>query len=430
MPPTTRSTHRPPQTLAQAKADYARHGPRLSTQEARRLARGAELLRRAERLSEAEARRRCAARKRGERESRDREARARMGIGRREGPVGGSQRRLSWGVAGRMGGVEKEEEEEEAQGVENAESALLSALGERVVTPSTAVVRNDFVTARVALHDNDAVPSPSDRPCRKLARLPLPVLQSDTPAPAPALPDVSWDDFLDSSTQIARDLSSEPAATTATATASGAEIASIRASMPQPEPEWSLLDLLSTQDVSLSNEDMQELGVEALGVGVKAELARECTRGESSGGGEMMPPTLTLPIPRRSASPVADSAETAKEAPKVWNARLMPPPPPPPPPLRFSKSANNSVATSKVAPEMWPARTTPPPPPPSLPPESKPPKPPIPAGWLRPREPLAEISNRHASPVVGRGPAARPVVPAFDAADFVLSTQDCREISG
>ena len=77
---TTRPTHAAPQTLAQAKRAFTSHGPRISTQQSRRDARGAELYNRAEGIKEAEKRRKQNAVKKAAKEERERESRRRMGI--------------------------------------------------------------------------------------------------------------------------------------------------------------------------------------------------------------------------------------------------------------------------------------------------------------------------------------------------------------
>lgn len=76
----TRPSHPPRQTLAQARAAYRKHGPRISSQEQRQLDRGNELLRRAEKLRQAETRKKQAAEKKRVKDEKEREARRRMGM--------------------------------------------------------------------------------------------------------------------------------------------------------------------------------------------------------------------------------------------------------------------------------------------------------------------------------------------------------------
>lgn len=78
--PATRPSTYSPQTLASAKASYRKHGPRLTSQEARQLERGGELFRRAEKIKDAERRRKENAKKKLEREKKEREGRRKMGI--------------------------------------------------------------------------------------------------------------------------------------------------------------------------------------------------------------------------------------------------------------------------------------------------------------------------------------------------------------
>ncbi|KAB8360603.1 hypothetical protein FH972_024341 [Carpinus fangiana] len=76
----TRTTTVKPQTLKQAKAEYKKHGPRISSQEQRQIERGAELWRRAEKIKETERRKRRTAEKKKMREDRTREERKRLNI--------------------------------------------------------------------------------------------------------------------------------------------------------------------------------------------------------------------------------------------------------------------------------------------------------------------------------------------------------------
>ncbi|KAL9092351.1 MAG: hypothetical protein Q9159_000859 [Coniocarpon cinnabarinum] len=84
------------QTSKQAKAEYKRHGPRISSQEARRIARGAELYERAERLKAKERRSKQAKEKRAMREQRVRTMRRESGLPSQPLPkVAASQKLLS-----------------------------------------------------------------------------------------------------------------------------------------------------------------------------------------------------------------------------------------------------------------------------------------------------------------------------------------------
>lgn len=69
-----RPTRPPRQTLAQARAEFKKHGPRISSQEQRRLDRGAELFKRAEKIKLAEQRKKLAKEKRALKEEKEREA--------------------------------------------------------------------------------------------------------------------------------------------------------------------------------------------------------------------------------------------------------------------------------------------------------------------------------------------------------------------
>ena len=70
----------PAQTIKQAKAEYKKHGPRISVQEQRRLDRDAELLTRAEKIREAERKRKAAKQRRLQKEEKEREARRTKGL--------------------------------------------------------------------------------------------------------------------------------------------------------------------------------------------------------------------------------------------------------------------------------------------------------------------------------------------------------------
>ncbi len=76
----TRPTHRPAQTIQQAKAEYKKFGPRISTQDVRQLERGAILFRRAETIKNNEKKRKAAVKRKHEKETRERETRRRMHI--------------------------------------------------------------------------------------------------------------------------------------------------------------------------------------------------------------------------------------------------------------------------------------------------------------------------------------------------------------
>ena len=68
------------QTSKQAKADYKKYGPRISTQEARHLKRGSELFERAEKLKDRERRSKITRDKRTLKDQREREARRNQGL--------------------------------------------------------------------------------------------------------------------------------------------------------------------------------------------------------------------------------------------------------------------------------------------------------------------------------------------------------------
>lgn len=86
-----RHTNRGPQTSKQAKAEYKKYGPRISSQECRQLERGAELYRRAEKIRESEKKRQAAKKRKQEREDRERDARRRLNIPSQKPAIARSQ---------------------------------------------------------------------------------------------------------------------------------------------------------------------------------------------------------------------------------------------------------------------------------------------------------------------------------------------------
>lgn len=405
----TRPTHRPAQTLKQAKAEFAKHGPRVSSQEARQLERGAELFRRAEKLRDAERRRKLAARKKQDKEDREREARRRMGIASQKPYVSPHQpslgaffatgkrvtgkneeaRQSKLKLKGEAGASQDEMDTVETKSSEDPweqedldDKALLLAdhdkrfdhaptsnhsspfkPDEATLVPLSAV-KNDFILAST-LHHKRTSSSPSS------PTSPLPLIQSPTSPPhshnqSPPPPE-TWHDFLASSTQIARELCSSPPPLPPRANPPTAP--------PAPRHD---LPPLSTQDITFSPDDLLELGLAQ----PQTPVNNHCP--------------LRPPPPLQSHDRDRQTHDRA----------LMPPP---------SRSLSATIATTtttttKPAPLRPPSNN--PMPPPARPLKRMPFKPPSP---LR----LAAVA---ASAVV--------VIPAFDPQDFVLSTQDRREISG
>jgi len=302
---TTRPTHAAPQTLAQAKRAFTSHGPRISTQQSRRDARGAELYNRAESIKEAEKRRKQNAAKRIAKEERERESRRRMGIvSPRTKKVSASQGLLVGFVRTVGGGqvangcknvaetavIKEQDEEEEYMDDALDDTTLLEATEVEPVMPAITgagprqhdpsppnVVQDppkelpkrpstsftfstDFVLAKditwtqdleaARSFDSELIASPS-------------LTQDEQPeAPEKAIVD-TWDDFLLSNTQIEHEITSSPPRKVAKIVDSKCEapLPHLNAPLthsplktnPLPEADDSFLSMLSTQDMDFSS---------------------------------------------------------------------------------------------------------------------------------------------------------------------------------
>ena len=92
----TRPSVIPAKTSKQAHAEYKKYSPRLSSQEARQLQRGAELLERADKIKENEQRRRKAKQRKLQQQAKEREERNRRGmINQRQPMIAASQQNLN-----------------------------------------------------------------------------------------------------------------------------------------------------------------------------------------------------------------------------------------------------------------------------------------------------------------------------------------------
>lgn len=267
----TRPSYVPPKTLQQAKNDYKKNGPRISTQQSRQTARGVELYERAEKIKEAERRRKQNAVKKAAREERERDARRRMGIPspRVASKVAASQKLLFGFV--KVVGIKKErdqsreqerkqEPEPEAQGQKEAQenyketgseeeylddalddTSLLEAIVEEEhpkcnadnditnqpqsrlpakrrrlqkttrIQATTSFTSNDFVIAREITwtQDIEAAKSRSFNAETKETQTPVQDTTNDV-VPTSDRIDVLWDDFLLSNTQLEREIAVTP----------------------------------------------------------------------------------------------------------------------------------------------------------------------------------------------------------------------------
>ncbi|KAL9121709.1 MAG: hypothetical protein Q9187_001733 [Circinaria calcarea] len=181
-----------PQTLRQAKKAYQKaSGPRISDAERRRLQRAEQLRERADRIKEKDRQRRINRKKKEEREQKDRDTRRRMGLeaeaedklsprqvrigvffGQKDGP----------GEGGRKGCAKRRKIEVD------------SAKEEGEKSPSKREPLKEL-PPNMASKDNEAANGPH-------------LIPNPKSLPAPQLDEEDWALFFDSSTQIAREISS------------------------------------------------------------------------------------------------------------------------------------------------------------------------------------------------------------------------------
>ncbi|KAK4947489.1 hypothetical protein LTR66_014196, partial [Elasticomyces elasticus] len=193
-----------PQTIKQAKAAYkARGRPTISAKEQRQIDRGAELLRRANRITDRERRRREALREKQEEEAREKEeARntALLGTQRKLDCFGHKSSQFHLGAffgrglnaVGKEAASDKGEEPWEEDEVDD-DSILGACIPQETALPAQDAQRKLKTTPGSETHLESAL------------------LHSKPHPPAiPSAPNIDcWADFLDSSTQIARDLAAE-----------------------------------------------------------------------------------------------------------------------------------------------------------------------------------------------------------------------------
>jgi hypothetical protein len=117
-------------TSHQAKADFRKHGPRVSDAELKKMERRDELEARADRLKELEKKRKQSKRKREEREGKERDAKRRMGIGLATQLAGFShtQKRMKSGMETFLGKVKSNGKENvDSRGCSSAKTEGISA---------------------------------------------------------------------------------------------------------------------------------------------------------------------------------------------------------------------------------------------------------------------------------------------------------------
>lgn len=248
--PDTTTTIRKPQTLAQAKAAYRKHGPRISSQEHRRLERGHELMLRAKRIKEREERKKANARRRSEKELRTRETRRNQGLPSQEPPkVRASQHRLDFGLV-----------------KEPQEQALQSVMAREQNSSGGSSPREDESETDQAEHFSDTVEAPDD----------LSMLE----------------DFLPSSTQISRDIASPPRPASTSKPQIDLDSCSYPPTYARKGVDLDIdLESISTQDISLDDDDLHDLGIQESEIGLGAKIAAPITMQRHSNSN----PTPALP---------------------------------------------------------------------------------------------------------------------------------------
>lgn len=265
----TRPTHRLPQTSKQVKAEYKRCGPRISSQESRQLERGAELYRRAEKIKENEKRREASKKKKLEKENRERDARQRVGLPSPKVIVSGSQSVLEGFM--RITNVNNEHLKASAENEPWADEKLDDAALLGIIAQSSP-------SRSLCAHEERVGSDDSTSSSNSILRLEL----AD-----------AWEDLLMSDTQIERELALE-----------NNKAAPISAAPVDP-----FLSLLSTQDVSFTEEDLAELGVEKRRPDLGRGAAQSHTISKHDRDRELMPPP-SLPVKKAAtASPEGMSTE-------------------------------------------------------------------------------------------------------------------------
>ncbi|TKA74688.1 hypothetical protein B0A49_04269 [Cryomyces minteri] len=262
--------HHRPQTLKQAKAAYkARSRPYVSEREQRQLERGAELLRRAERIKEAERRKKENLKRKAEKEIKEREAKKRMWLGS-EGYMWSQVPKPSQAILDRFVRIKGRGEGRETEiGVDGGRTAKYEPWDVDEVDDETLLDVLDDNVEDIMAHEPQPISSPR----------PLKTEDETTYRPANRRPAVQgsndlhlWEDFLASSTQIARELKEDDK-----------QVVSVQL------PAASLV--FGSQDFKLSVEDIQELG---MGEKPKWKTAKEilqCDTTRASPAHTMMPPS-------------------------------------------------------------------------------------------------------------------------------------------
>lgn len=263
-----RHTDRAPQTSKQAKAVYKKYGPRISSQESRQLERGAELYRRAEKIRESEKKRQIAKKRKQEREDRERDARRRLNIPSQKPAIARSQYLLEGFV--------------------------------QIVKPATRTGQEDAIAEQGAkpdpwidddLDDGALLHAATPKQCQVEPQ--ASGLNAPTTAEQPARSlhsearlDINLEDALFSNTQVERELE-EPR----------------QVILPKPIHETDpFLFSLSTQDVSMTEDDLQELGLPLAAVASRSKSSNTVVEHTDHDRILMPPPPKPRPKPELKAS--------------------------------------------------------------------------------------------------------------------------------
>lgn len=259
-----RHTKRPPQTIKQAKAEFKKHGPRISSQEQRQIDRGAELYRRAEKIRESEKKRQIAKKRKQEREDRERDARRRLNIPGQKPAIARSQCLLEGFVKIVKPGANKvapkpldavlEEEswtDDDIDDDELGDESMLDIVTQPQNPPESNIKVRDFapsnpgvqLLAPSSFDDFDV----DEAPPNSVVRVSPPSSYGDFEIDKEGTkPEEVWDDCFESNTQIEREIHDSP---------KQAE------TDPQPQPPF-LKSFPSTQDMFLEADDLEDLGLD------------------------------------------------------------------------------------------------------------------------------------------------------------------------
>ena len=444
-----RPTHIGGQTSKQAKADYKKHGPRISTQEARQLQRGAELLERAEKIKQNERRRKAAKEKRLQKEQRERDARRNQGVASQLPPkIAASQTLLNGFLRPR----ERTESpcqlrrarlhalnDADDYGATDVEKATLTSSDETQPASNSEVVASEQITGTSQLLEDTFledfnVSSPDTHDKSVQGRLPSQDTVSEATdaykqseeQTAKGISD-DLDSFLDSNTQLEREIDCLP---TRRVTIINSNLDTTRNIPPSDRPTAPVhqdsMPFLSTQDVNFSLDELEEPSSQSKSPQLNGKTQNT-----------LMPPPMRavddvgvfMSKPRPSMLPAHWPTSTANQTSKsaaldaTDDRMLMPPPPRPlhadvhPSHIAASEQAHNRARMQPRRPDYV--------------------HPPSYGGLAAGDNPVVCQPQSKSPPIRPRLPfsndfktaAQLQAILEMSVDDFELSTQDCREIS-